>query len=69
MLRLRRSSLPRQGENSKSQVLRTTGGSPSGLYALLVLRSEKEEIVSLREITILVIIELKHGNHQRWNNL
>src|ERR1700755_3569108 len=57
--RHRRNSLPRQGASSEAQVLRTTGGIPSGPYAFLVLSLERAEVTSLEEITILGINELK----------
>ena len=57
--RQRRNSLPRQGASSEAQVLRTTGGIPSGPYAFLVLSSERAEITSLEEILIIGIIELE----------
>src|ERR1044072_5104645 len=56
--RQRRNSLPRQGASSEAQVLRTAGGIPSGPYAFLVLNSERAEMTSLEEITILGINEL-----------
>ena len=52
--RHRRNSLPRQGANSEAQVMKTTGGIPSGPYVFLVLSSEREE-----EITMLAINELE----------
>ena len=55
----RRNSLPWQGASSEAQVLRTTGGIPSGPYAFLVLSSERAEMTSLEEITILGINELE----------
>ena len=39
--------------------MRTTGGIPSGLYAFLVLSSERAEITYLEEILILSINELE----------
>src|ERR1044072_8620606 len=57
--RQRRKSLPRHGASSEAQVLRTTGGIPSGPYAFLVLSSERAEMTSLEEILILGIIELE----------
>src|ERR1700755_1760937 len=57
--RQRRNSLPRQGASSEAQVLRTAGGIPSGPYAFLVLSSERAEMTSLEEITILGINELE----------
>src|SRR6201990_3048572 len=57
--RQRRNSLPRQGASSEAQVLRTTGGIPSGPYVFLVLSSEKAEITSLEAILIIGIIELE----------
>src|ERR1700755_2152348 len=57
--RQRRNSLPRQGASSEAQVLRTAGGIPSGPYAFLVLSSERAEMTSLEEITILSINELE----------
>ena len=50
--RQRRKSLPRQGVSTEAQFLRTTGGTPSGPYALLVLRPERAEKTSLEEILI-----------------
>ena len=57
--RQRRNSLSNQGASSEAQVLRTTGGVPSGLYAFLVLNSERTEMTSLGEIIILGINELE----------
>src|ERR1700755_2744130 len=57
--RHRRKSLPRQGASSEAQVLRTAGEIPSGPYAFLVLSSERIEVTSLEEITMLVINELE----------
>ena len=57
--RQRRNSIPRQGASSEAQVLRTTGGIPSGPYAFLVLSSERAEMTSLEEILILGINEFK----------
>src|ERR1700755_646646 len=57
--RQRRNSLPRQGASSEAYVLRTAGGIPSGLYAFLVLSSERAEMTSLEEILILSINELE----------
>ena len=54
-----RNSLPRQGASSEAQVLRTTGEIPSGPYTFLVLSSERAEVASLEEITILGINELE----------
>src|SRR6201990_585178 len=48
-----------KGASSEAQVLRTAGGIPSGPYAFLVLSSERAEMTSLEEITILVINELE----------
>ena len=45
--RQRRNSFPRQGASSEAQVLRATGGIPSGPYAFLVLSSERAEMTSL----------------------
>ena len=45
--RQRHNSLLRQGASSEAQVLRTTGGIPSGPYALFVLSSERIEMTSL----------------------
>ena len=59
--RQRRNNLPRQGASSEAQVLRTTGGIPSGPYAFLVLSSDRAEITSLEEILILGINELEGG--------
>ena len=39
--------------------MRTTGGIPSGPYAFLALSSERAEVTSLEEITILGINELE----------
>ena len=54
-------NLPRQGASSEAQVLRTTGGMPSGPYAFLVLSSERAEMTSLEEITILGINKWEDG--------
>ena len=54
-----RNNLRRQGASSEAQVLRTTGGMPSGPYAFLVLSSERAEMTSLEEMTILGINELE----------
>ena len=55
----RRSCLPRKDKRSKAQVLRTAGGIPSGPYVFLVLSSERAEMTSLEEITMLGINELE----------
>jgi len=57
--RLRRNILPRQWASLEAQVLRTTGGIPSGPFAFLVLSSERAEVKSLEEILILGINELE----------
>src|SRR6201990_918037 len=54
----RRNSLPRQGASLEAQVLRTAGRIPLGPYAFLVLSSERAEMTSLEEITMLDINEL-----------
>ena len=59
MERQRRNSLPRQDSNSEAQIFRTAVGISSGPYAFLVLSSEREEITSLDEITMLGINELE----------
>src|ERR1700755_826644 len=57
--RHRRNNLPRHCASSEAQVLRTTGGTPSGPYAFLVLSSVRAEMTSLKEILISGIIELE----------
>ena len=56
--RKRRNSLLRQDGSSDAHVLRTAGGIPLGPYAFLVLSSERAEMISLEEITMLGINEL-----------
>ena len=48
-----------QARKQEAQVLRTTGGIPSGPYAFLVLSSERAEMTSLEEITMKGINELE----------
>ena len=55
--RHRRNSIPMQGANLEAQVLRTARGILSGPYSFLVLSSERAEMTSLEEITILDINE------------
>ena len=51
--RQRRKSLPRQGVSTEAQLRSTTGGIPSGPYALLVSRPERVEKTSFEEIMTL----------------
>ena len=59
--RHRRKSLPRQEVNSEAQFLRTTGGTPSGPYALLILSPERADNTSFDKILILGMTKLDGG--------